>query len=77
MVEATEIKEILDDKEAAKLLGLSAHQVKVLARKGELPGRKVGNGRTSPWRFSRQQLLDYVEGAAVVLASLGLNATLL
>lgn len=56
------VKEILTDREAAELLGVTPEQVKKMAREGEIPGRKIGQGKTSPWRFSRRQIIGYVEG---------------
>lgn len=43
--------------ETVELLRLRRNTVADLARRGELPGRKVG----AEWRFSRQALLRWVE----------------
>lgn len=48
--------EILDLKGAASLLKLSVGTVTVLARTGEIPGRKLG----STWRFRKSSLLDAI-----------------
>ncbi len=49
-------KEVLNVEEAALLLSLSPWTVRVLAKAGKLPGRKLGK----EWRFSRQALLEYL-----------------
>ena len=46
--------EVLDLKGAAKLLKVSVSTVSVLARRGEIPGRRLG----SAWRFTRKSLLE-------------------
>jgi excisionase family DNA binding protein len=53
-------KEILDVGGAAGLLGVSTHTVYQLARKGSLPGTRVGR----EWRFHRQTLIDWVASGA-------------
>jgi excisionase family DNA binding protein len=49
-------EEVLTVGEAADLLKLSPYTVRELARRGELPGRKVGRG----WRFIRGAIMDLV-----------------
>lgn len=51
-------REVLDVSEAARLLGISEYTARELARKGAIPGRKVGR----QWRFSRKALLDWLGG---------------
>lgn len=51
-------KDVLDVQDAADLLGVSVWTVRDAANKGELPARKVGRA----WRFSRQALLQWLEG---------------
>lgn len=49
--------EVLDVEGASRMLGISGNLVRELAARGELPGRKVGRA----WRFSRRQLLRWLE----------------
>ncbi|MDP2873397.1 MAG: helix-turn-helix domain-containing protein [Bacillota bacterium] len=49
-------EEVLTVAETADLLKLSEYTVRELARKGELPGRKVGRA----WRFVRGAVMDLV-----------------
>ena len=49
-------KEILDVPRAASLLGLSEAAVYYLARKGEIPARKVGR----EWRFARTNVVNWI-----------------
>ena len=49
-------REVLNVDQAAEFLGFSAYTVREKARSGEIPGRKVGR----EWRFSREQLLDWL-----------------
>jgi excisionase family DNA binding protein len=51
-------KEVLDVKEAAAFLGFAPYTIREKARLGEIPGRKTGK----EWRFSRRQLLAFLEG---------------
>ena len=56
--------------EVANLLGMHPETVRTKARRGELPGIKLG-GRTSPYRFreaSIEALLDRLEKASRRLA---------
>ena len=55
----TEDTEVLTSEEAADLLRVSTKTVLALARRGELPGEKVGRA----WRFVRADLLNYVRGS--------------
>ena len=52
-------KLILNAEEVAELLGYSIHTVRLLAREGKLPARKIGR----EWRFSRDALLKWIEVA--------------
>lgn len=54
----TREKEVLNADEAAEFLGFNPVTVRLKARAGEIPGRKLGR----EWRFSRRQLLEWVEG---------------
>ena len=56
--QAERTKEVLDVQEAADLLGVSVWTMRDAANKGEVPARKVGRA----WRFSRQALLEWLEG---------------
>ena len=49
-------REVLNVDQAAEFLGFSAYTVREKARSGEIPGRKVGR----EWRFSREQLLEWL-----------------
>ena len=48
--------EVLDAAQAAELLAVDEQTILVLARDGELPGRRIGEA----WRFSRAALLDWL-----------------
>jgi excisionase family DNA binding protein len=50
-------KDVLNTKEAAEFLGFNPYTIREKARLGEIPGRKIG----SNWRFSRRQLLKWLE----------------
>lgn len=52
--------EVLTAEEAANLLRVSTKTVLALARRGFLPGEKVGRA----WRFLRSDLLGYLHGGA-------------
>lgn len=55
-LERQEGDRLISSQEAADLLGVTAQQVRALARDGEVPGaRKVGR----QWRFSRVALLSW------------------
>ncbi len=49
--------DILTTREAAEYLKLSVETVKAQARAGQMPAMKIGR----EWRFSREQLLDWVK----------------
>jgi len=51
------VAEILTTAQAAEFLQLSAQSVKARARAGTLPAARIGR----EWRFSRRQLLDWIE----------------
>jgi excisionase family DNA binding protein len=57
-----DLPEIMSPAEVADWLGCSDQHVRNLAMRGELPGKKIG----TLWRFSRPQLLAWLEqdGAA-------------
>ena len=50
------MRDVLDVREVAALLIVSPATVREQARRGRLPGRKIGR----EWRFSRQALLDWL-----------------
>jgi excisionase family DNA binding protein len=54
-------REVLNVDQAAEFLGFSAYTVREKARSGEIPGRKVGR----EWRFSRDQLLEWLRTGEV------------
>ena len=49
--------EILTTSQAAEFLQLSVQSVKARARAGTLPAARIGR----EWRFSRRQLLEWIE----------------
>ena len=49
--------DVLTVDQAAEFLQLNEYTVRLLARRRELPGKKVGGS----WRFSRKKLLEFVE----------------
>lgn len=53
----TRQKEVLTAEEAAEFLGFNPVTVRLKARSGEIPGRKIGK----EWRFSRRVLLEWLE----------------
>jgi excisionase family DNA binding protein len=50
------VEEILTAGQVAELLQVHLKTVYKLARKGHLPGRKLGGG----WRFSKSQIMEMV-----------------
>lgn len=60
IAKSTPTKEILTVEETASLLKVSPSTVRNLARRGLLPGRKVGK----EWRFTRSAVLAWVSGDA-------------
>ncbi|MEA3403369.1 MAG: helix-turn-helix domain-containing protein [Armatimonadota bacterium] len=56
-----EEQDVLTARECAELLGFSEEHVRVLARTQRVPAAKIG-GR---WRFSRRQVLEWLEARAV------------
>ncbi len=50
-------KEVLNVEEAAEFLGFAPYTIREKAREGQIPGRKIGG----EWRFSRRQLLGWLE----------------
>jgi len=51
------IDQVLDDREAAQLLKVEVRVLQAAARRGEVPGRKVGRG----WRFSKLALMRWLQ----------------
>jgi excisionase family DNA binding protein len=56
MAQRDALREVLTVVEAAELLSLSPYTVREMARRGEIPAKKVGK----EWRFLRQALLDWI-----------------
>jgi excisionase family DNA binding protein len=50
--------EVLTDEQLAELLQVDLDTVRDLARRGKLPGRRVGR----EWRFSRAAVLEWLKG---------------
>ena len=55
------VREILTTEQAAEYLQLSVETVKRKARASMIPAAKIGR----EWRFSRRQLLEWVERQAI------------
>jgi len=51
-------KDILNTEEAAELLGCSTYTIREHAKKGHIPGRKLGK----EWRFYKPDLLAWLRG---------------
>ena len=54
--------DVLTAKQAAEFLQLSPETVKAKARAGLIPAAKVGR----EWRFSRRQLLEWIEDGGTI-----------
>jgi len=50
-------REVLNVEETAELLRFAPYTIREKAKDGEIPGRKIGG----EWRFSRRQLLEWLE----------------
>jgi excisionase family DNA binding protein len=50
-------KDVLNVEATAEFLGFAPYTIREKARDGEIPGRKIGG----EWRFSRRQLLEWLE----------------
>ena len=59
------MQEILTLEDAAKLLRVSSETVRRKAQRGDLPATKVGR----EWRFSRRQLMNWLEERAAARES--------
>ncbi len=55
-VPAPQPREVLTVDEVAELLESDAATIIAMAERGELPGRKIGDG----WRFRREAVLDWL-----------------
>jgi excisionase family DNA binding protein len=55
---STGVGEVLTSAQLAELLQVDEKAVTDLARRGEIPGRKIGRD----WRFSRSAVLDWLAG---------------
>lgn len=49
--------QVLDDREAALLLKVEVRVLQAAARRGEVPGRKIGRA----WRFSKLALMGWLQ----------------
>jgi len=56
------MSDVLTAKQAAEFLQLSPETVKAKARAGLMPAAKVGR----EWRFSRRQLLEWIEDGGTI-----------
>ena len=54
-----ETTDVLTPSQVAELLQVEEKTVRDLARRGEIPARKIGR----EWRFSRRAVLDWLSGA--------------
>ncbi|MBI5967400.1 MAG: helix-turn-helix domain-containing protein [Deltaproteobacteria bacterium] len=52
------MKEILTPQDAAKYLSVHVRTIYRLAKKGEIPGRKIGGS----WRFKKNTLDEWLSG---------------
>jgi predicted ribosomally synthesized peptide with nif11-like leader len=59
-------REVLNCEEAADLLGVKPFTIRTYARRGVIPGKKLGN----EWRFVKDDLLAWLRGMAVEEANL-------
>ncbi|MBN1552400.1 HEAT repeat domain-containing protein [bacterium] len=50
------MKEILNIKEAGEYLSIHPEVLRKKAASGEIPGKKLGSGKKSPWRFHKADL---------------------
>lgn len=55
-----QMRDVLNADQAAEFLGFSTYTIREKARDGEIPGRKIGR----EWRFSRRELLEFIEGGS-------------
>ncbi len=53
----TQQKDVLTAEDAAEFLHFNPVTIRLKARSGEIPGRKIGK----EWRFSRRVLLEWLE----------------
>lgn len=51
-------KEVLNTDEAAAFLGISPYDLRSYARRGLIPGRKLGKR----WRFHKAHLVEWLKG---------------
>jgi excisionase family DNA binding protein len=58
MCDKTKIPKLLTPEEVSERFSLSVRQVRELARRGEIPSRKVGK----LWRFPENDLLVWIQG---------------
>ena len=56
------VSDVLTAQQAAEFLQLSVASVKAKARDGAMPAAKVGR----EWRFSRRQLLEWIERGGTI-----------
>jgi excisionase family DNA binding protein len=63
-------RDILTVRQAAEFLAMSPYTIREMARRGDLPARKIGK----EWRFLRQALIDWTRSGAVQSANDGLPA---
>lgn len=57
-MQASQPDRMLSAKQVAVMMGCSAHHITNQAKNGSLPANRIGK----LWRFSEQQLLEYVKG---------------
>jgi predicted ribosomally synthesized peptide with nif11-like leader len=62
----TPFRDVLNCNEAADLLGVKPFTIRTYARRGVIPGKKLGND----WRFVKDDLLAWLRGMAVEVANL-------
>lgn len=56
--------DMINSKEAARILGVTQRTVSIWLNTNKLPGYKLSVGRRAVWRIKRDELLQFVESTA-------------
>jgi excisionase family DNA binding protein len=56
--------DMIDSKEAARILGVTQRTISIWLHQNKLPGYKLGVGRRAVWRIKRDELLKFVDSTA-------------
>ena len=54
------MQRILTVRQVAELLQLSTEHVRRLARTGDMPAMKIGDGPKAHWRFFKSQIIEWI-----------------